>query len=258
MLIGLPSEPWAFWSIGRNAHRLYSFNKLRPVYRKYRAFTMIDGPAYIKNLRIAHSFRHIPGCVIECGVWRGGMIAGFADVLGPDREYFLFDSFEGLPPAREIDGPAALRWQANTQSPRYHDNCKAAADDARIAMDLSAAAHFSLLKGWFDETIPPFSPPNPIAVLRLDADWYESTLTCLKYLYPHVAPGGVVIIDDYEPWDGCAQAVHEFLVTNTSSGVPRIRQYENSVYFFVKPSNISESVDSVALDHHVADRAELR
>ena len=126
------------------------------------------------------------------------MIAGFADVLGPDREYFLFDSFEGLPPAREMDGPAALRWQANKQSPGYHDNCKAAADDARTAMRLSAAAHFSLLKGWFGKTIPSFSPPEPIAVLRLDADWYESTLTCLKYLYPHVAPGGVVIIDDYE------------------------------------------------------------
>src|ERR1700736_3521338 len=124
MLIGLPTERWAFWSIGRKAYRVYWFNKLRPIYRKYRTFTMIDGPTYLKNLMLAHSFRHIPGCVIECGVWRGGMSAGLADVLGPDREYFLFDSFEGLPPAEEIDGPAALLWQSNTQSPEYHDNCK--------------------------------------------------------------------------------------------------------------------------------------
>jgi hypothetical protein len=191
---------------------------------------MIDGPTYIKNLMIAHSFRRIPGCIIECGVWRGGMIAGFADVLGPDRKYFLFDSFQGLPPAEEIDGPAALRWQAEKDDPEYHDNCKAAADDARTAMRLSAATHFSLLKGWFDETIPTFKPPEPIAVLRLDADWYESTLTCLKHLYPHVAPGGVVIIDDYWEWDGCARAVHEFVFKHASGGVPRIRQYENNVY----------------------------
>jgi len=183
------------------------------------------------------------------------MIAGFADVLGPDGKYFIFDSFEGLTPAVEIDGPAALRWQADTQSPGYHDNCKAAADDARTAMGLSAAAHFSLLKGWFDETIPPFSPPEPIAVLRLDADWYESTLTCLKYLYPHVAPGGVVIIDDYEPWDGCARAVHEFLLGYASEGVPRIRQYENDVYFVVKPLEISESA---AFDYRVPDQEEAR
>jgi hypothetical protein len=181
------------------------------------------------------------------------MIAGFADVLGPDRKYFLFDSFEGLPPAVEIDGPAALRWQADTQSPGYHDNCKAPADDARTAMSLSAAAHFSLLKGWFNETIPPFKASERIALLRLDADWYESTLVCLKYLYPQVAPGGVVIIDDYEPWDGCARAVHEFLFMHASGGVPRIRQYGNAVYYLVKPSEIP---DAAALDRHARGQAE--
>ena len=25
------------------------------------------------------------------------MIAGIAEIFGPDRDYFLFDSFEGLP-----------------------------------------------------------------------------------------------------------------------------------------------------------------
>jgi O-methyltransferase len=106
-------------------------------------------------------------------------------------------------------------------------------------MNLSFAAHFSLIKGWFDETIPTFKPPEPIAVLRLDADWSESTLTCLKHLYPHVAPGGVVIIDDYWAWDGCARAVHEFVFKHALGGVPRIRQYENDVYHFVKPSETS-------------------
>lgn len=244
---------WIARYIKQEAFRAYRFNKLRPIYNKYSAFTMLDRRTYIKNLMIAHSFRHIPGCVIECGVWRGGMSAGLADVLGPDREYFLFDSFEGLPPADEIDGAAALRWQADAQSSGYHDNCKAAADDARTAMDLSAAAHFSLLKGWFDKTIPPFRPPEPIAVLRLDADWYESTLICLKHLYPHVAPGGVVIIDDYGAWDGCARAVHEFLFNHASGEVPRIQQYENSVYFVVKPSEISEPA---ALNGHIPNQVE--
>jgi hypothetical protein len=77
-----------------------------------------------------------------------------------------------------------------------------------------------------------------IAVLRLDADWYESTITCLTHLYPHIAPGGIVIIDDYKEWDGCARAVHEFLFKHASGGVPRIRQFENRVYFVVKPSAI--------------------
>jgi O-methyltransferase len=49
-----------------------------------------------------------------------GMAAGLVSMLGGKREYFLFDSFEGLPKAREIDGRAALEWQSNTQSPAYH------------------------------------------------------------------------------------------------------------------------------------------
>ena len=48
------------------------------------------------------------------------MIAGMAAVLGPGRQYFLFDSFEGLPPAREdVDGAAAVAYQTNTESPNY-------------------------------------------------------------------------------------------------------------------------------------------
>ena len=229
-----------FQHIGRNAYNVPHLYKLGQIYRRYSAFTIIEKYTYIKNLEVADSFRQVPGCVVECGVWRGGMSAGLADLLGPEREYFLFDSFEGLPPAKTIDGPAALRWQVNIESPVYYDNCRAAADDARSAMSRSAAARFSLLKGWFHETLPRFCPPEPIALLRLDADWYESTLICLKHLYPHLAPGGVVIIDDYEPWDGCARAVHEFLFGHTSGGVPRIRQYKNNVYFIVKPSEVSE------------------
>ena len=78
-------------------------------------------------------------------------------------------------------------------------------------MKLSGATSFSLIRGWFSETIPRFIPPSPIAVLRLDGDWYDSTRVCLENLYPQVAPGGIVIIDDYYNWDGCARAVNEFL-----------------------------------------------
>jgi O-methyltransferase len=230
-----------FRQIGRKAYEAHRLYQLEMIYRRYSSFTMIEKYTYIKNLEIAESFCRVPGCVVECGVWRGGMSAGLADVLGPDREYFLFDSFEGLPPAEKVDGPAALRWQADIESPAYYDNCRAAADDARRAMARSSAARFSLLKGWFHETLPPFLPPEPIALLRLDADWYESTLICLTHLYPHLAPGGVLIVDDYEPWDGCARAVHEFLFGQTSGVVPRIRQYKNNVYFIVKPSEVSES-----------------
>jgi O-methyltransferase len=77
-------------------------------------------------------------------------------------------------------------------------------------MKLSGARDYQLVKGWFDQTLPSFSPPGPIAILRLDGDWYESTLVVLEALFKHLAPGGIVIVDDYYAWDGCSRAVHDF------------------------------------------------
>ena len=63
--------------------------------------------------------------------------------------------------------------------------------------------------GWFKDTLSKW-PPNSIAVLRLDGDWYESTRLCLEFLYPAISAGGFIIIDDYFCWRGCALAVDEF------------------------------------------------
>jgi O-methyltransferase len=80
----------------------------------------------------------IEGDVVECGTWRGGMIAGIADVLGPSRGYWLRDSFEGLPLVGEIDGPRARAWQADVTGPYYYDNCRASVDDASSALNEGA------------------------------------------------------------------------------------------------------------------------
>ena len=182
------------------------------LYPKYREFTMASRAIFWRNMRIADARRHVQGCVVECGVWRGGMSAGMAEVLGPDREYFLFDSFEGLPQAQEqLDGAEALRWQQDTGSETYYYNCRAPIEFAERAMRLSGVPKYTLVKGWFEETLPGFVPPEPIAVLRIDGDWYESTTTALESLFKHLAPQGIVIIDDYYAWDGCSRAVHDFL-----------------------------------------------
>ena len=62
--------------------------------------------------------------------------------------------------------------------------------------------HF--VEGRVEETLPGHAPDR-IALLRLDTDWYESTRHELVHLYPRLAPGGVLIIDDYGWWRGAAQ-----------------------------------------------------
>jgi len=185
--------------------RLYAYK----IWSHYKRFSMVPRDGYITNLLLCMNRISTRGCIVECGVWRGGMSAGIADVL-PGRVHYLFDSFEGLPPAKDIDGPAAAAWQSDKLGATYYDNCRAERSFAERAMAISGAKEFHLVQGWFSDTVPGFVPSEPIAVLRLDADWYDSTAQCLSGLYPHVMEGGLVIVDDYYLWDGCSRAVHDY------------------------------------------------
>lgn len=209
----------------RNKMRKYS-----NFYLKNKDYTMIDEKTYINNLKIAEKAKDVTGDIVECGVWRGGMIAGIAELLGSKSKYFLYDSFEGLPDAKEIDGASALDWQSNSEGEHYHDNCKAEINFANEAMT-KTGVDFQLIKGWFDDTVP-FHKHEKISLLRLDADWYDSTIVCLKHFFPKVVQGGIVIIDDYYVWDGCTKAVHDYLSEIKSNC--RIYQLDNKVAYIIK------------------------
>jgi O-methyltransferase len=196
------------------------------IYNKYKKYTMVNIAAYVGNLHLATEVNDVEGSIVECGTWRGGMIAGIADVLGSGRSYYLCDSFQGLPLAKEIDGTKALAWQADTMSPKYYNNCTASEEDARAAMEMSAAKDYQIVKGWFDKTLPKL-PPQPIALLRMDADWYDSTKCILDNLADCVVCGGLIIIDDYYTWEGCTIAVNEFAAQSKW----RIRQNHHGVCY---------------------------
>jgi O-methyltransferase len=212
--------------------RLVSIPSFSDLYETYRDFTMIARDIFIGNLALVHKFSSVRGCIVECGVWRGGMIGAIASLLGDERQYYLFDSFEGLPKAKYIDGATAIKWQKDTNSPLYFDNCKAEISYAQKAMEMSGVTQYTIKQGWFSKTLKKNSFPQPIAILRLDADWYESTMECLTALYDYVASGGIIIVDDYYAWDGCAKAVHKFL--SKKNDASRIYRSNDGVCYIVK------------------------
>ena len=56
--------------------------------------------------------------------------------------------------------------------------------------------------------------PRSVACLRLDTDWYESTRHELEHLFPRLASGGVLILDDYGFWAGQKKAVDEYFAAH--------------------------------------------
>lgn len=76
------------------------------------------------------------------------------------------------------------------------------------------------------------SAPGPLALLRLDTDWYESTKHEMDHLYPLLAPGGVLIVDDFGHWEGARRAVEEFFDTN--GGSPLLARIDYAARIAVK------------------------
>jgi O-methyltransferase len=147
----------------------------------------------------------IPGDVIECGVCNGGtaaILAHFATRSRFNRTVWLLDSFQGMPETTLEDGDLA----------KTHVG-KEVGDPARVKKVLGDVgadmSRVRILPGWFRDTFPAVSA-SEIALLNIDADWYESVKLCLETFYDRVVPGGFVSLDDYGHWPGCRKAVDEF------------------------------------------------
>jgi hypothetical protein len=209
----------ALWLLKQESAAYREREDYRASIDKIRHLTMVPEFALMQLGRIVRSTvsEGIDGAFVECGTWRGGAAFYMADLLARagdhDRKIWLFDSFEGNPPPDEIDGAAALAYATNTDSPDYLDNARADVEDVRRnARALGFEARTEIVKGWFDDTLPARRADiGPIAILRVDCDWYASVRCCLDNLYDQVVEGGYVIFDDYYSYDGCTLAVHEFL-----------------------------------------------
>jgi len=160
---------------------------------------------------------NVPGDLIEAGVWRGGTAMFMKAVLHArgchDRKVWLADSFEGLPkPDPELHPIEAKAHKSKLMREVYNhfavsiDNVQANFNRFGLLDD-----QVQFLKGWFEDTLPS-APINRLAVIRLDADYYKSTMDCLHSLYHKLSPGGYLIVDDYgqDDWTYCRQAVDKF------------------------------------------------
>jgi Macrocin-O-methyltransferase (TylF) len=178
----------------------------------------VEGFTMIGVLRLDHLqacvedvlARGVPGDFIEAGVWRGGASMFMRVLLRlhgiEDRAVFLADSFEGLPKANPAAYPAESTLMGLHQYEFLSVPLETVQDNFRRFGLLDERVRF--VKGWFRDTLPGLTDAT-WSVIRLDGDLYESTIVSLESLYPNLAPGGYVIIDDYA-LRACRQAVDDY------------------------------------------------
>jgi predicted O-methyltransferase YrrM len=165
---------------------------------------------------------NIPGAVVECGVWRGGVSMAMASRLsmeGQVKDLYLYDTFDGMSEPTENDvAPSGQKAEVLLKNlakdEQNHIWAFAPLDKVRSNVESVGypAEKIKFVKGKVEDTIPR-TIPEKIALLRLDTDWYESTKHELLHLYPLLVSGGVLILDDYGYWAGARKAVDEFFET---------------------------------------------
>lgn len=125
--------------------------------------------------------RRIAGLTLEFGVASGRTIRHIAARTA--GTVHGFDAFQGLPEA----------WKFGRGKGAF----------ARAAPP-AVPANVELVIGWFADTLPGFAAahPEPISFLHVDCDLYASTVEILAHLGTHIAPGTVVVFNEYFNYPG--------------------------------------------------------
>lgn len=174
---------------------------------KERLLGVIDAVRYLCRAKIA-------GDIVECGVWKGGsMMAAAATLLAEgdsSRNLCLFDTFQGMSKPTDRDRDLAGK-KAAVMHEKITQWCYAGIEEVKKNLLSTGypAERLHFIPGKVEDTLPN-SGLGPIAMLRLDTDWYESTRQEMIHLYPLLVERGVLIIDDFGHWQGAREAVEEF------------------------------------------------
>ena len=195
----------------------------------------------LKAIRHVDASR-VPGDIVECGVWRGGnvMLAKAArQASAVDRRYFLFDTFAGMTKPEAIDksydGHDTVGYFETQQRGDHNEwvYCSQSDVERNFASLELLDDSVKFCKGDVVETLAVAANlPQQIAILRLDTDWYASTRKELEVLYPLLAPGGVLIVDDYGHYEGARRAVDEYF----ADGGPLLIPVDYTCRMGVKPA----------------------
>jgi len=198
----------------------------------------------------------IEGAFVETGTYTGGASAYALLALKrlrghkPPRHYFGFDSFEGMPLPTIHDGDSGSLWVTGRRLETIGDSELGSLVGSKVnkadyeeclqyLLKTGYPSHcIHLVKGWFQDTLPMHRDKiGPIAILRLDGDFYESTKVVFEQLYNSVVDQGVIIIDDYGCFEGCRLATDELF--SSLEAKPHLIYVDNSIRYFIKGSDLN-------------------
>ncbi len=177
----------------------------------------------------------IAGDFCELGVALGGSAIYIASQLEPGRRFEGFDVFGMIPPPSERDGAdthdrynvIAEGNSVGIDGDPYYGYVENLYDEvvrnfSRFGLTVDGE-RIALFRGLFEDTLPLRS--GPVAFAHVDCDWYDAVAYGLAMLAPRLSPGGVIVVDDYNDYQGCREAVDARLRDDRSLVLKRTRPH---------------------------------
>ena len=159
--------------------------------------------------------RGLPGDMAECGCWKGHstyLMAGLLAEANWQGTLRVFDSFEGGLSDKSAEDRTQ---QGDTDSETTaRQKAKFQSDLESVRQALSPFPFVSLHKGWIPQVFDGAVPDGTrFSLVHVDVDLYQPTIDSLRFFYPRMVKGGIIVIDDYGStrFPGCWTAVDEFL-----------------------------------------------
>ncbi|GHU17329.1 hypothetical protein FACS1894163_08100 [Spirochaetia bacterium] len=146
---------------------------------------------------------NIQGCVAELGVYRGDFACCINKAF-PDRNLYLFDTFEGFD-QKDLMGDTKSNFSKNSEKVFTNTN-------VNIVLKKMKHKNKCIIKqGWFPETTKDVE--EKFAFVSIDCDLYEPIYNGLKYFFPHLSEGGYIFVHEYTSaiYKGSREAVKRFL-----------------------------------------------
>lgn len=198
------SKPHSWDEAVKKGSVSHALKKIERTYRdKVRFYTFWLQMERIKN-------KKIPGAFAELGVYRGET-AKIIHELNPDRDLYLFDTFDGF---SEEDLSAEKSKEDKYDTSNFSDTSL-----EEVKNFIGGNKHIKFQPGYFPDSTANLDETT-YSFVHLDADLYKPTHAALHYFYPKLSPGGVIIIHDYNhSWDGIRKAIDEFSQTIPESFV---------------------------------------
>jgi asparagine synthase (glutamine-hydrolysing) len=163
--------------------------------------------------------REIKGVFIEAGCALGGSAIVIAKAKREQRPFYIYDAFGMIPEPSEEDGTDAHnRYDVikSGQAKGLNENLYYGYEEDLLSKVKENFREFNIdinndnihfIKGLYQDSL---RINDDVAFAHIDADWYESVITCLAEIEPHLVSGAVLIIDDYNDWEGCKKAVDTY------------------------------------------------